>query len=97
VLGIPEQDDNVVESNVRRQLSGWFGDVVDGWRHLRTYRIAHALPAKLPPTLDPADRAVRLGPGMFVCGDHRETASIQGALASGRRAAQAVVHELTRR
>ena len=28
--------------------------------------------------------------GLFVCGDHRDTASIQGAMASGRRAAAAV-------
>jgi hypothetical protein len=27
-------------------------------------------------------------------GDYRETASIQGALASGRRAAEAVLHDL---
>ena len=29
-----------------------------------------------------------------MCGDYRETASIQGALASGRRAAEAVIHDL---
>ena len=34
--------------------------------------------------------AVRVGPGLFVCGDHRETASLQGALHSGRRAAEGV-------
>jgi len=28
--------------------------------------------------------------GLFVCGDHRDTASIQGAMISGRRAAAAV-------
>jgi predicted NAD/FAD-dependent oxidoreductase len=34
---------------------------------------------------------VRLASGLFVCGDHRDTASIQGALVSGRRAAEAVL------
>ena len=29
-----------------------------------------------------------------MCGDYRETASIQGALASGRRAAEAVIKDL---
>jgi predicted NAD/FAD-dependent oxidoreductase len=29
--------------------------------------------------------------GVYVCGDHRDTSSIQGALVSGRRAAQAVL------
>ncbi len=34
---------------------------------------------------------VTLGDGLFVCGDHRDTASIQGALFSGRRCGEAVV------
>ena len=33
---------------------------------------------------------VDLGRGLFVCGDHRDTASIQGAIVSGRRTAVAV-------
>ena len=32
--------------------------------------------------------------GAYVCGDHRDTASIQGALVSGRRAARAVLTDL---
>ncbi len=92
VLGVPREDE--LEQRVRVQLQGWFGEQVDAWRHLRTYRIERALPALTPPALEPADRRVRLSPGLFVCGDHRETASIQGALASGRRAAQAVAEEL---
>jgi phytoene dehydrogenase-like protein len=94
VLGVPVEDDEELECLVRAQLATWFGEEVDGWRHLRTYRIQRALPALTPPALEPKDRRVRLGRGLFVCGDHRETASIQGALASGRRAAQAVAEEL---
>lgn len=96
VIGSPVLSDGELEAAVRAQLRGWFGAVVDGWRHLRTYRIEHALPAREPPSLEPRDRTVRLGPGLFVCGDHRESASIQGALVSGRRAARAVVEELAR-
>jgi predicted NAD/FAD-dependent oxidoreductase len=36
---------------------------------------------------------VRIG-GLYVCGDHRDTASIQGALVSGARAAHAVLADL---
>ena len=35
-----------------------------------------------------------IGDGVFVCGDHRDTASIQGALVSGQRAAEAVSSHL---
>jgi hypothetical protein len=38
---------------------------------------------------------VSLGHGLFVCGDHRDTASIQGALYSGRRTGRAVVESLS--
>ena len=32
-----------------------------------------------------------VGPGRYVCGDHRATGSVQGALASGARAAREVL------
>lgn len=76
------------EPSVRAQLRDWWGPAVDGWRHLRTHVIPHGQPAGAPP-LRPKQR-VALGEGLFVCGDHRDTGSIQGALFSGRRCAEAV-------
>ena len=73
----------------RSQLRRWFGAEVDGWTTLPTYEIAHAQPAQ--PSLEPVERPVRLADGLYVCGDHRDQASIQGALVSGRRAAVAVL------
>jgi protoporphyrinogen oxidase len=93
VLGV-EQDDAHLCSEVRRELTQWFGSVVNDWRHLRTYRIPHALPDQGPPALTEPQRAVRWQPGIYVCGDHRDTASIQGAMLSGRRAAEAVLEDL---
>jgi hypothetical protein len=60
--------------------------------HLRTDVIPHGQPLQSPP-FDPK-RAVDLGGGLFVCGDHRDTASIQGAMFSGERTADAVVRFL---
>ena len=48
------------------------------------------------PTLDRPQRPVCVDRGLFVCGDHRDTASIQGALISGHRAAEAVLADLGR-
>jgi hypothetical protein len=78
---------------VREQLSGWFGKEVTGWQHLRTYHIEHALPAQTAPHLSTPERPVRLRPGLYICGDHRDNASIQGAMVSGRRAAEAVLED----
>jgi predicted NAD/FAD-dependent oxidoreductase len=94
VLGDPAQDDAALTAAVRQQLAGWFGAAVTGWRHLRTYRIRHALPDQTAPALDVPQRPVRLDDGLYVCGDHREHGSIHGALASGWRAAQAVAEDL---
>lgn len=88
-VGIPEQDDAALEKAVRAQLTSWFGPGVASWRHLKTYRIPFSLPARA--SLDPAALPVHPHPGLYVCGDHRETPSLQGALASGRRAAAAVL------
>lgn len=74
---------------VRRQLRGWWGPVVDHWTTLRVDRIPHGQPDHRPPFRP--KRAQSLGDGLFVCGDHRDTPSIQGALHSGRRCAEAVL------
>ncbi len=92
VAALPGTTDGDLEAEARRQLSAWWGDQVDAWRHLRTYRIPHGQPDQAPP-FDPKQR-VSLGEGLFVCGDHRDTGSIQGALYSGRRCGEAVVASL---
>jgi phytoene dehydrogenase-like protein len=77
-----------IADDARTQLRSWWGPQVDAWEHLRTHRIAHGQPGQRPP-FDPKQR-VALPDGRFVCGDHRDTASIQGAMYSGRRTALAV-------
>ena len=89
---IPGVVDGDLESVARAQLTTMFGSSVAAWRHLRTYRIPHGQPDQSPP-FSPK-KNVALGDGLFVCGDHRDTASIQGALYSGRRTGEAVHHLL---
>jgi hypothetical protein len=82
-----------LEPAVRAQLRRWWGPQVDRWDHLRSDAIAHGQPDHRPP-FDPK-RSVSRGGGVFVCGDHRDTPSIQGALHSGRRCGLAVLDSLT--
>ena len=88
VAALPGHDGATIDDDARSQLRGWWGPQVDAWTHLATYRIPHGQPRQRPP-FDPK-RSVRLDDGRFVCGDHRDTASIQGAMYSGRRCALAV-------
>ena len=88
----PATDRTDLEPSVRAQLRAWWGPTVDTWTHLRTNSIAHGQPDQLPP-FRPKQRQ-SLGDGLFVCGDHRDTPSIQGALFSGSRCADAVLSAL---
>ena len=84
-------DDAALEAQVRTQLRDWFPHgAVDAWRLLRVDHIAHAQPQQGPGRLDPPARSVRRGERLWVCGDHVDTASIEGALKSGRRTGEDV-------
>ncbi len=88
VAAMPGHVGDTIVDDARSQLRTWWGAQVDAWDHVATYRIAHGQPGQRPP-FDPKQR-VELPDGRFVCGDHRDTASIQGAMYSGRRTALAV-------
>jgi phytoene dehydrogenase-like protein len=80
-----------LETRVRAQLQRWFGAPAARWRTLGVYDIPDALPRQLPADLEPPVRRLRTERGVFVCGDHRTDASIDGALRSGRLAAAEVL------
>ncbi|MEI7972402.1 MAG: NAD(P)/FAD-dependent oxidoreductase [Actinomycetota bacterium] len=92
VAALPGITEGDLEAISRQQLRSWWGPQVDAWKHLRTYVIEHGGPVQKPP-FSPKQR-VNLGNGQFVCGDHRDTGSIQGAMFSGRRCGEAVVRSL---
>ncbi|GAC1611698.1 MAG: NAD(P)/FAD-dependent oxidoreductase [Mycobacteriales bacterium] len=78
------------EPVVRTHLSRIYGCDTSEWRHVARYDITAALPDMRQP-MHQFRRSVRIAPGLYVCGDHRDSGSIQGALVSGRRAAEAVL------
>ncbi|MEM1333661.1 MAG: FAD-dependent oxidoreductase, partial [Actinomycetota bacterium] len=89
----PTTSEGEVERLARTQLRGWWGAQVDRWETIATHRIAHGQPAQATP-FSPKQTIV-VDDGRYVCGDHRDTASIQGAMYSGRRTAVAIAHSFT--
>lgn len=78
------------EATVRARLAELYDTDTSGWEPVASRTVEGALPAMLPPW--PLSRTTRAGtPGRHVCGDHRATGSVQGALASGSRAAREVL------
>lgn len=83
-------DDSEVVAAVQSQLARWFGEQTDGWKLLRTYRVAYSLPRTGMSEVEQAVQMSDVGKGVYVIGDHRETPSIQGAMNSGLRAAELI-------
>ncbi|MGW7274749.1 NAD(P)/FAD-dependent oxidoreductase [Streptomyces sp. NPDC054864] len=84
VLGPPPD-----ERAVLAHLADLYGTSTARWESLAVHHTREAVPA-MPPPHD-LRRPVRLLAGLYVCGDHRETSTVQGALHSGRRAARAAL------
>jgi phytoene dehydrogenase-like protein len=79
------------EPAVRSRLAVLYDVPTGEWEHVSTYDVPRALPAM--PAPHDFRMPVRHG-DVFVCGDHRDTSSIQGALVSGERTAVAVLDDL---
>ena len=88
LLRISPDEAEGVEPRVREELKAWYGPEVDAWRLLRKKVIRHALPAYHPGTAPLEGPRTGL-PGLFACGDYLATPSQQGAVDSGRAAADA--------
>ncbi|MGV9567433.1 NAD(P)/FAD-dependent oxidoreductase [Streptomyces sp. NPDC003480] len=89
VLGTPPDD---VDGAVRAHLARLYGTSTTRWETLAVHHTARAVPAMRPP--HDLRRPVRLLAGLYVCGDHRDTSTVQGALHSGHRAASALLADL---
>lgn len=80
------------EEDVRREIASAHDVSPSYLEHLTSITVTGAQPAALPPLR--LRQPVDLGEGLYVCGDHRDTPSIQGAMASGARTARAVLRGL---
>ena len=85
----PDLNDEELQRQVLEELAGWFGrDKVSKWSHLRTYRIPFSQPPQTPPT--DLFKPLQLASNIYVAGDHRMTATLDGALWSGRLVAELI-------
>nr|WP_107906972.1 NAD(P)/FAD-dependent oxidoreductase [Streptomyces chartreusis] len=89
VLGTPPPD---IDTAVRMHLSRLYGTSTSRWETLAVHHTPEAVPAMRPP--HDLRRPVRLLAGLYVCGDHRDTSTVQGALHSAHRAAAAILADL---
>ncbi len=93
VVGVAPNNDQAMESlegKVREHAERWFSaDVVKEWRLVGAYPLEYALPLARSTQWEAS--ATRVTDNVYICSDAQETPSLQGALASGRRAAEAIL------
>jgi len=81
------------EAEVLAHAAAIYAAPTDDWQLLAVHEVPHSLPVTPPGLQRPP---IDLGGGVFLAGDHVEGASIQGALLSGRRTAEAVLQTSAR-
>lgn len=80
-----------ISQAVQRHLQSWFRSQVREWRHLRTDRIQRALPPLDALSTGNRTTSPRMAAGLYLCGDYQESGTLDGALLSGRKAAEAIL------
>jgi phytoene dehydrogenase-like protein len=81
------------EQVMRVELARLYGAPADDWELLSVVTLPEALPTARVPQ-GGLRKPVDLGDGLFVAGDHRDSPSLQGAMAGGWRTAGAVLQWL---
>lgn len=84
----------VTDAQARAHAARIWGVDASDWDLLARDDVPHALPVQAAPLRLRAE--ARVAERVYAAGDHRDTASIQGALVSGRRVAERLLHELPR-
>lgn len=79
---------DIAEADVRGDLERMYATSTAGWELIARHEVPHTLPSQRPPLVD--RQTQRIGERILVAGDHRDTASINGALMSGERVAGAI-------
>jgi phytoene dehydrogenase-like protein len=88
VLGVHHDLD--LPERIQKELTAWFGGQVWEWSHLRTDLIRQALPEQLPESSPDVETGYKRINEIWICGDHVTSASIEGAIVSGCRTADAL-------
>jgi phytoene dehydrogenase-like protein len=88
--GIPAIDDTTLAENMKTELKKWYGNQVEDWKILKTYRINYALPNQETVSNEVPNSQIKINDNLFICGDHLLNGSINAAMKSGRIVAELI-------
>jgi protoporphyrinogen oxidase len=85
IVGKKDFSDDDLKEKVRAELTKWFGGKHE-WRHLKTYKIADALPKYT--VNSPVASDLKINEHTFRCGDYAAYPSLNAAMKTGREVAE---------
>ena len=88
---IVEENTHAAIKKVKQELKPYFGEKVQHWHHIRTYKIRYALPVQTHVQHQIAASSLHIKNDIFMCGDFLLNGSINGAMRSGALAADAIL------
>jgi phytoene dehydrogenase-like protein len=88
--GIPTIDDETLAENMKTELKQWYGNQVEDWKLLKTYRIKYALPNQEKVSNEVTHSEIKINDNLFICGDYLLNGSINAAMKSGRIVAELI-------
>ncbi|GAB3511636.1 NAD(P)/FAD-dependent oxidoreductase [Spirosoma knui] len=89
--GLETVDEDALTERIQRELTGWFGEDVKQWRHLRTYHLPQALPAYGP---NAVHQPLKRSENLYQCGDQTAYPSLNAAMKTGREVAELIRQQL---
>jgi predicted NAD/FAD-dependent oxidoreductase len=88
--GLAEIEDVVLAEKMKSELSQWYGNQVNDWKLIKSYRIAYALPNQDTVSNEVTAEQLQINENLFICGDHLMNGSINVAMKSGRLVAELI-------
>jgi protoporphyrinogen oxidase len=94
IIGLEKATDEELSVTIKAEMSKWFGQHTQSWEHLKTYRIAYALPNQDAVTNEVAPKGFHIKENLFVAGDYLLNGSNNAAMKSGRLSAEAIAEAI---
>lgn len=90
--GLESINETTLTEQIQQELTGWFGDKVAKWRHLRTYKIPNALPTYSPENSGNGihRQPLKITDHLYQCGDQIAYPSLNAAMQTGREVAEMI-------
>jgi predicted NAD/FAD-dependent oxidoreductase len=80
----------LLAENIKNELRNWYGNQVEDWKMLKTYRVNYALPNQEKVANEVTQSEIQINENLFICGDHLMNGSINAAMKSGRLVAELI-------